>query len=98
MNYYDDKKTFLEKIFGKVLIKNNTILINNKSFEIKDDVIFLNSLEEEKNNDKKLNIESFSKEWEFFNKINSNNFKFVLPFFYLILVLVLFLTNVLVFF
>ena len=73
MNYYDDKITFLEKIFGKVLIKNNTILINNKSFEIKNDVIILNSLAEEKNNDKKLNIESFSKEWKFFNQINKDH-------------------------
>ena len=73
MNYYDDKKTFLEKIFGKILIKNNTILINNKSFKIKDDVIILNSLSEEMNSDKKLNIESFSKEWKFFNEINKDH-------------------------
>ena len=54
MNYYNNKIDILKKIFdSEIIINNDLITINQKKYQIINDVIVLNDLNIEENKEKK---------------------------------------------
>ena len=77
-NYYKNKADFLIKIFGTNNIKIDTkyIQINEKRYEINDDVIILNDLEKSQlNKQKNKTVTGFGEEWVEFSLITSEHHK-----------------------
>ena len=72
--YYLDKLNFLKELYNtnNILLKENSIVINDNEYPIYDDVIVMDGNNYDK--DKIRTIESFGSEWTEFNEITPEHF------------------------
>tara|TARA_X000000950_G_C13786154_1_gene607340 strand:+ start:245 stop:1195 length:951 start_codon:yes stop_codon:yes gene_type:complete len=71
--YYNNKISYLEKLFGPdIKYQNDKIIINGETYEIKNDVIVYDNVSS-KNSKKKI-IESFQDEWFEFSMITKEHY------------------------
>ena len=72
--YYQDKIETLQEIFGTkdIYLKNKSIIIDKKEYDVKNDVIVINSITEDRTKSK--TVKSFGNEWFEFNQITPEHY------------------------